>query len=229
MPQQDPSTIFDQKQAAEYDQRFAKAAAMRDALQLLTAAVLGDLPADARVLSVGAGTGLEIAYLAQKFPGWRFMAVEPSGPMLAVCRSKMEECGIGARCEFHGGYLDSLPPSEPFDAATSLLVSQFVLDPVARTEFFRAIARRLRPGGVLVAADLAGDTATATYQSLFEVWLRVLDVPPEKAEGLRTAYGRDVAVLPADRVGEIIRARGFEPPVQFLQTGLIHAWYARRS
>ena len=69
MPQQDPSTIFDQKQAAEYDQRFAKAAAMRDALRLLTAAVLGDPPADARVLSVGAGTGLEIAYLAQKFPG----------------------------------------------------------------------------------------------------------------------------------------------------------------
>ena len=229
MPQQDPSTIFDQKQAAEYDQRFAKAAAMRDALQLLTAAVLGDLPADARVLSVGAGTGLEIAYLAQRFPGWRFMAVEPSGPMLAVCRSKMEECGISARCEFHGGYLDSLPPSEPFDAATSLLVSQFVLDPVARTEFFRAIAGRLRPGGVLVAADLAGDTATATYQSLFEVWLRVLDVPAEKAEGLRTAYGRDVAVLPADRVGEIIRAGGFEPPVRFLQTGLIHAWYAGRS
>ena len=229
MPQQDPSTTFDQKHAAEYDQRFAKAAPMRDALQLLTAAVLGDLPADARVLSVGAGTGLEIAYLAQRFPGWRFMAVEPSGPMLAVCRSKMEECGISARCEFHGGYLDSLPPSEPFDAATSLLVSQFVLDPVARTEFFRAIARRLRPGGVLVAADLAGDTATATYQSLFEVWLRVLDVPPEKAEGLRTAYGRDVAVLPPDRVGEIIRAGGFEPPVRFLQTGLIHAWYARRS
>ena len=229
MPQQDPSTIFDQKHAAEYDQRFVKATAIRDALQLLTAAVLGDLPADARVLSVGAGTGLEIAYLAQRFPGWRFMAVEPSGPMLAVCRSKMEECGISARCEFHGGYLDSLPTSEPFDAATSLLVSQFVLDPVARTEFFRAIAGRLRPGGVLVAADLAGDTATATYQSLFEVWLRVLDVPAEKAEGLRTAYGRDVAVLPADRVGEIIRAGGFEPPVRFLQTGLIHARYAGRS
>ena len=54
-------------------------------------------------------------------------------------------------------------------------------------------------------------------------------MPPEKADGLRTAYGRDVAVLPADRVGEIIRAGGFGPPVRFLQTGLIHAWYARRS
>lgn len=229
MPQQDPSTVFDQKHAAEYDKRFVKAAAMRDALHLLTAGVLGDLPAGARILSVGAGTGLEIAYLAQKFPGWRFTAVEPSGPMLAVCRRKMDECGIGPRCEYHEGYLDSLPPSEPFDAATALLVSQFVLDPVARAGFFRGIARRLKPGGMLVSADLAGDTATATYRSLFEVWLRVLEVPPEKAEGLRAAYGRDVAVAvrPVDEVSEIIRAGGFEPPVRFLQTGLIHAWYAR--
>ena len=52
-------------------------------------------------------------------------------------------------------------------------------------------------------------------------------VPPGKAGGLRAAYGRDVAVLPADRVGEMIQAGGFEPPVQFLQTGLVHAWYDR--
>lgn len=229
MTQQAPTIIFDQKHAAEYDQRFAKAAAMRDALHLLTSAVLGELPADARILCVGAGTGLEIVYLAQKFPGWRFTAVEPSGPMLAVCRGKMEEHGIASRCDFHEGFLDSLPSSEPFDAATSLLVSQFVLDPAARVEFFHGIARRLKPSGLLVTADLASDTTTATFQSLFEVWVRVTGVPSEKVEGLRAAYGRDVAVLPVNQVSEIIRTGGFEPPIQFLQTGLIHAWYARQQ
>jgi tRNA (cmo5U34)-methyltransferase len=229
MPQQSPSVAFDEQHAAEYDTRFAKAVAMTDALHLLTAAVLGGLPTDARVLSVGAGTGAEIVSLARRFPGWRFTAVEPSGPMLAVFRRKAEEGGIASRCEFHEGFLDSLPASESFDAATSFLVSQFVLDTTARTAFFRAIADRLRPGGALVAADLAADITTEEYRSLFEVWLRVLDVPPEKADGMRTAYGRDVALLPAERVGEIIRAGGFEPPVRFLQTGLIHAWYAQRS
>jgi tRNA (cmo5U34)-methyltransferase len=62
MPQQDPSAAFNEQHAAEYDTRFAKAVAMRDALHLLTAVVLGELPADARVLSVGAGTGSEVAY-----------------------------------------------------------------------------------------------------------------------------------------------------------------------
>ena len=91
--------------------------------------------------------------------------------MLAVFRRKAEECGIASRCEYHEGYLDSLPPSELFDAATSILASQFVLDPAARTGFFRPIADRLRPGGILVNADLAADIATEGYRSLFEVWL----------------------------------------------------------
>jgi tRNA (cmo5U34)-methyltransferase len=78
-----------------------------------------------------------------------------------------------------------------------------------------------------VNADLAADITTEEYRSLFEVWLRALDVPPEKGEGMRAAYGRDVAVLPVERVSELIRAGGFGSPVQFLQTGLIHAWYAR--
>ena len=89
-----------------------------------------------------AGTGQELVYLAEKFPRWRFAAVEPSAPMLAVCRRKAEERGVAPRCVFHEGYLDSLPPSAPFDAATSLLVSQFILDPEASN---RVLPRHRRP------------------------------------------------------------------------------------
>src|SRR4051794_1322180 len=77
-----------------------------------------------------AGTGHELICLADRFPGWRFVAVEPSASMLDVCRRKAEERGIAARCELHEGYLESLPPGEAFDAAISLslLVSQFIHD-----------------------------------------------------------------------------------------------------
>jgi tRNA (cmo5U34)-methyltransferase len=230
-PQQ-PQVAFDSAHAAAYDQRFAKLAAMRDALHLLISAVFADLPAEARILCVGAGTGHELIYLAQKFPGWRFAVVEPSAPMLDVCRRKADTHGITPRCVFHEGYLDSLPRSEPFDAATSLLVSQFILSTEARTGFFRTIASRLRPGGYLVSADLASDTASATYQSLLDLWLRLMretGSPPEQLERLRVAYGRDVAVLPLEQVSSMIASAGFETPVLFLQTGLIHAWYAQRS
>ncbi len=231
MSQQGSPVAFDQAHAATYDQRFAKLAPLRDALHLLISAVFADLPAEARVLCVGAGTGAELLYLAQKFPGWHFAVVEPSAPMLAVCRTKAEAAGITARCVFHEGYLNTLPPSEPFDAATSLLVSQFILAPEARTAFFRAIAERLRPGGYLATADLASDTASPAYQSLLDVWLRLLretGSPPEQLEKLRVTYERDVAVLPLAQVGAIIAAGGFATPTLFLQTGLIHAWLTKR-
>jgi tRNA (cmo5U34)-methyltransferase len=230
MQRQEVETIFDQ-QAPSYDQQWAKMAAIRDGLNLLVGAVFADLPADAQVLCVGAGTGVEILYLAQRFPGHRFTAVEPSAPMLEVCRRRMQEHDIASRCTFHNGYVESLPPSEPFDAATSFLVSQFILDTGARSEFFRAIAKRLRPGSYLASADLAADIDSSAYQSLLEVWLRMMragDVAPEMMERVRAAYGRDVAVLPPERIGAIIASGGFKTPIPFFQGGLIHAWYTTR-
>jgi tRNA (cmo5U34)-methyltransferase len=231
MEREELQAVFDQKCASGYDQQWSKMAPLRDALYLLIGAVLAELRADAGILCVGAGTGAELIDLARRFPEWRFVAVEPSEPMLDVCRRKAEECGIAARCQFHEGYLESLPPGEAFDAATSLLVSQFILDREARTGFFRGIADRLRPGGCLVNADLASDARPAAYRSLLDVWFRVMragDLTREAVEKMRAACARDVALLPPEEVAAIISAGGFDAPIAFLQTGLIRAWYARR-
>lgn len=231
MQRQEPSAFFDQQRASEYDKRFEKLAPMRDALHLILGAVFAGLPVDARLLCVGAGTGLELAFLAEKFPGWSFTAVEPSGPMLEVCRRRAETSGFASRCQFHEGYLNALPAAEPFDAATSLLVSHFILSPEARTTFFREIAERLRPGGILANADLTSDVTSPEYESLLEVWMelmRTTGISEEQIENMRATYRRDVAIAPHDQVCDHIASAGFETPVQFLQTVLIHAWYARR-
>lgn len=232
MQRQEPPVFFDKGHASEYDRRNAKLAPLNEALYLLTSAVLANHPVEAKVLCVGAGTGAELIYLARKFPQWHFTAVEPSAPMLDVCRQKAEACGILSRCVFHNGYLDSLPATEPFDAATSFLVSQFILAPEGRINFFHAIARRLRPGGCLVNADLTSDTTSTAYQSLLNVWFQLImetNANAEKLEALRTAYSRDVGVLPAERVSGFIASGGFETPVSFFQAGLVHAWYAKRA
>jgi tRNA (cmo5U34)-methyltransferase len=220
------------RQAASYDQKWSRLAAFRDAVHLLIGSVFSELPGDARVLCVGAGTGAEIVYLADRFPGWTFTAVEPSGGMLEAFRRRADDAGIGARCTLHEGYLDALAPTAPFDAATCLLVSQFILDAEARSEFFRSIAQRLRPGGLLANSELSADVNSADYQSLLEVWLRSIagaGLSPEGIEQMCAAYRRDVAVLPAQDIESIILAGGFESPIQFFQAGLIRAWYARRA
>ena len=147
MKNQQTTLVFDQEFASSYDRRFAKLAPMHNALHLLIRMVLSELPNDARVLCVGVGTGSELIDLAQTFPQWKFTAVEPAAPMLDICRQKAEEYGIASRCTFHEGYLDSLPASDPFHAATCLLVSHFFIQQEERRNFFRQIAARLLPDG----------------------------------------------------------------------------------
>lgn len=222
--------LFDQ-QAAGYDSRWAKTAAIRDCLYLMLEPLLGGLPQDARMLCVGVGTGQEMAHLARRFPAWTFTAVEPSGAMLAACRERAEAEGFAQRCRFHQGFLESLPPDAPFDAATCFLVSQFLVDPVERTRLFRAIASRLREGGLLASSDLASDVHSDAYEVLLPAWTRMMataDVPAEAIERMRAAYAEDVAVIPAADVASIIGAGGFSPPVQFFQAGLIHAWISSK-
>lgn len=232
MQNQESSIIFDQERASSYDKTYAKLAPLRDALHLLIHLVLSELPTDARILCVGVGTGSELINLAQTFPQWQFTAVEPAAPMLDICRQRAEECGIASRCTFHEGYLDSLPASNAFDAATCLLVSHFIVQQDERRNFFSQIASRLCPNGYLVSSDLSSDMSTSAYQSLFEVWLRMQrysEVPEMEVEKLRASYGRDVAVLSPLEVESIIVTSGFDKPVLFFQTLLIHAWYAKRT
>jgi tRNA (cmo5U34)-methyltransferase len=223
--------IFDQ-QASSYDDRWARTAAIRDALHLLLGAVFASLPASARILCIGAGTGEEIGYLAKLFPQWSFVAVDPSGAMLEVCRKKAEAGGFLARCEFHEGYLESLPPRPAFDGATCFLVSQFILDQQSRIGFFRGIADRLQQGGILASSDLASDVESSEYEALLDTWLNMMlaaGIPAAGLEQMRAAYGRDVAILPPEQVASLIQSGGFTAPVQFYQAGLIHGWFSKRE
>lgn len=221
---------FDAQQAANYDDRWAPLAPLRDSLHLLIAMIFHDLPAAARVLCVGAGTGAEVLALAWVYPDWHFTVVEPSAPMLDVCRRKTAEAGIAARCTFHGGYVHTLPTDAAFDAATALLVSHFLTNRAQRTAFFREIASRLRTGGFVITADLT--TAPGErHESLFAVWqqlLRHAGATPEQIQALVTTYGREVSLLPEPELEALLVDAGFAHPVRFSQSLLIHAWYARR-
>jgi tRNA (cmo5U34)-methyltransferase len=234
MQQEKITAIFDH-QAPTYDQKWSRLAPINAALHLLTSAVISELPATARILCVGAGTGAEILSLAEKFPEWHFTAVEPSAPMLEVCRDRAEAQGIASRCVFHHGYLDTLPVDRSFDAATSFLVSQFIQERNERSKFFQSIADRLLPKGILISSDLTGDVSIgADRPGLLEIWFQVMResgsiVDPEEIEKMRQAYTRDVAVLLPREVCEIIARGGFESPIQFFQAGMIHAWYAKRA
>jgi tRNA (cmo5U34)-methyltransferase len=224
-------STFDQ-QSSSYDTQWLKLSAFRDGLHILVASLLRNLPEEARILCVGAGTGAEVQALSDRFPGWTFVVVEPSAGMVGAARERAERFGYLGRCTFHNGYLETLADARPFHGATCFLVSQFILDKSERAQFFRQIAQRLSVGGILASSDLAADTSSSSYDSLLEVWLRTMaeaDLSSERIQQMRDAYERDVAILPPNEVGDLIRSAGFENPVQFYQAGLIHGWYGKRA
>ncbi|MCA9392864.1 MAG: methyltransferase domain-containing protein [Candidatus Omnitrophica bacterium] len=216
------SGFFGREQAASYDTRWQKLAPMRAGLGFLTRLILEDLPADAKILCVGAGTGAELLDLASHFPGWSFTAADPSGPMLDVCREKAEQAGVTPRCTFHEGYVDSLPETREFDAATAILVSQFITNKEKRSDFFRGIARRLRPGGRLITADLSAPDDPQRFQSLMAFW-----EASQILAGSAPADAARTAEMWKDKVAVLTTAGGFETPVRFYQTLFIHAWHAQ--
>ncbi len=231
MRQDEIKALFDQ-QAASYDTQWAKTAPIRNCLHLLLGSMFAELPEDANILCVGVGTGDELIYLASQNPGWTFTAVEPSGPMLEICKQRTRKEGVATRCVFYEGYLGSLPASEKYDAATCFLVSQFILEESERSKFFSEIAERLKPNGVLASSDLASDVESPEYNVLLRAWMNMMsaaDISPEAVERMRKAYTNDVGVLPPARVVSIIESGGFELPVQFFQAGLIHAWLSKRT
>ncbi len=231
MNQEELKTVFD-KQASGYEQQQKKLAPVHEGLYFQLEWIFSELPQSARILCVGLGAGAELSYLASKFPHWSFTAVEPSGAMLDVCRQRAEKEGFISRCVFHEGYVETLPDIEQHDAATCFMVSQFILDKEARSNFFRAISQRLKQNGILVSADLSSTVGSPEYEALLKVWVSMLhaaNVPADAIERTHSAWAKDVAILPPGEVRSIIRHGGFESPVQFYQAGFVHAWFSVRS
>ena len=88
----------------DYDTRMPKRMPGYELLHLLTAAQMVErLPAQARVLVVGAGTGQEILRLARARPDWQFTAADVSPDMLALAQQNFVKAGIADRVQLHAG------------------------------------------------------------------------------------------------------------------------------
>ncbi|MEZ4239713.1 MAG: class I SAM-dependent methyltransferase [Myxococcota bacterium] len=223
---------FDRAHAAHYDRQFAALQPLKDALHLCVDVAFAPLPADARILVVGAGTGAELLALAERHPGWTFTGVDPAQAMLDVCAERLAAAGLDARVTLHCGTVDTLPPSAPFHAATSLLVSQFLLDEAERTGFFRAIGARLGDGGLLASADLVYDAALPSAAADQQLWRQALVLAGHTAEAADANvanWNQRVAVLPAARIEAILEGAGFPAPARMFQGLRIVGWTARKA
>jgi len=121
-------------------------------LHRMTALLLAEAaPAQAHVLVVGAGGGLELAAMGAAEPRWCFVGVDPSPAMLDLARQAVAP--FAERVQLVTGTVDQAPAG-PFDGATCLLTLHF-LEHGERLRTLREIRRRLKPGARFVMAHHA--------------------------------------------------------------------------
>ncbi len=160
---------FDDR-AADWDSDVHVERAVAIAASIRAAVPIG---AGARVIEVGAGTGLVGRALAPAVGS--VVLADPSAAMLAVADAKALALGIGNIRTLRYTLAADPPPVERFDLAVSLMALHHVLD----TDLaLRHLAAVLDPGGWIAIADL--DAEDGSYH-----------VDPAERALVLPGFGRD--------------------------------------
>ncbi|WP_282295179.1 class I SAM-dependent methyltransferase [Stenotrophomonas sp. PS02289] len=220
------STFHDAAAVSRYQETaHAKVPGMAALHRMAHVLLAESVPSHGEVLVLGAGGGLELSAFAQAHPGWRFVGVDPSPPMLELAR---ETLGANAtRAALVEGLIEDAPLRE-FDGATCLLTLHF-LDRDARLKTLRELFRRLKPGGVLVVAH----HSYAPEESLR--WLRrsaafasVSGVVSEQDEVGIAGMAAKLPALSSEDEEALLEAAGFVEVELFYAALSFRGWVARR-
>jgi tRNA (cmo5U34)-methyltransferase len=178
--------------------------------RIMTQLLQETVPADARVLVLGAGGGLEIRTLSQAMPDWRFCGVDPSGEMLTQAKALLGE--NAQKVDWVEGLIFDAP-AEKFDAATCLLTLHFVPDDGAKLETLKAVRARLKPGAPFFAAHLSIDKTAADSDLKFERYARFSEgsgTDPEMVAKARTQVKAMLNCVSQERDESLLREAGFQ-------------------
>ena len=178
-------------------------------LQRMAAILLAErAPADARVLVLGAGGGLELKAFAQAHPGWTFTGVDPAQAMLDLAARTLGP--LAARTQWVPGTIDDAPAG-PFDAGACLLTLHF-LPAGERLRTLREVRRRLRPGAPFVVAHASfpqDGEQRARWLSRYAAFAMASGIEPAQATAGRDAIDRHLHLLAPDEDEAILADAGF--------------------
>lgn len=224
---------FDAARAGEYEAQSRIALAGYDACHELAACLLSaslGSASHAHLLVAGAGgTGNEIITCGELEPHWRFTAVDPSEPMLALAMGRVAEAGLVGRVEAQCCHVEDLPRDQHFDGATLIGVLHHLPSKAAKRDILHAIAARLRPGAPFI---LAGNyRAYASEPLLLAAWAERWRMNGASPEEVRQKLAKilEGADPPASEqaVFDMLIEAGFEQIQRFFDSLFWGAWVAR--
>lgn len=223
------SYFSDPEAVARYAERPVRQVPGFLALQQMTGVLLAERTgADAHVLVLGAGGGLELKAFADTQPGWRFCGVDPSAEMLALAERTLGP--LASRADLHEGYIDSAPEG-PFDAATCLLTLHFVAED-ERRRTLAEVHRRLKPGASFVVAHHSfpqNELEKAKWLARYAAFGAASGMPTSNTESAAVAIGERLPILSPEQDEAMLRDAGFADVELFYAGFTFRGWVAHRA
>jgi tRNA (cmo5U34)-methyltransferase len=188
---------------------------------------------DARLLIVGAGTGMEICTFGLLSPRWAMTGVDPSGAMLAIAKSKIDEKRLSNPITLFKGYTQELPETRDFDAATCILVMHFLPDDGSKLRLLESIGQRLKSGSPLVLVDGFGVKESNTFKRTMAAWKTFVKTQGVDQQQVEEAFSgqllKRLQYISEERIETLLGEAGFEKPSRFYTGFLYGGWMTTKK
>ncbi len=220
---------FNGEWSNEYDDTAHKIIPAYHTIYELTQHLLRDrLNKGAKILVAGAGTGKEIIDCSQNNPQWSFTGFDPAEPMLAIAKKKIASTSSENRISLIHGMIDDVAKKD-FDAATSILVMQFLPDDGTKLNFLKGIYSKLKPGALLILVDLEGEIGSDEYNILNAAWKNQQLFVRGDNDRVRKEFDireKEVHFIPQKRIESLLEEVGFYKAHKFFQAYLFGGYVA---
>jgi tRNA (cmo5U34)-methyltransferase len=228
----DATKHFDEKRANAYETKIRRIVPGYEVMHDLSLNLLHNyLPSNANILVSGAGTGQEVLSYSFANSTWQITGVDPTEKMLSVAIERVKEKGLDDRIYLKQGQVQDLPTMPSFDAATSILVMQFIPDDGSKKEYLTEISSRLKPEAKFIIIDLVGDKSSSEFNMFLSTWEARQLLMGEDKEEVKKDFEhirRDLQFITETRMNDLFEEVGFHKIHKFFQSYLFSGWVAEK-
>lgn len=188
----------------------------------------GNVVDNAKILIVGAGSGMEISVFSPLSPNWDLFGVDPSGDMLNIARKKINDNNLTSEIKLIKGYVDDLEKAEIFDGATCILVMHFLNEEAQKLKLLKSIYQRLKPGSPFVLVDGFGDPTDTEFQENLKAWKQYPLMKGVKESIVEKTFndviGEMVHFIPEKEIRNLLEMTGFKKICKFYSGFCYGGW-----
>ncbi len=183
----------------------------------------GSLHSSAKVLIAGCGTGKEIIDYSKNSLNWQFHGFDPSKKMLQMAKERLRINNCLDRVRLIKGVIDDVIENE-FDAATAILVLQFLYTDEEIQRFINSISNRLKPKAPLILVYMEGRKESNEYSILNSAWKIQQFRTRNDDQAVKDEFkqrDKETRFISSELIGSCLDKAGFSKPITFYKAYLL--------